>query len=146
MKRRVIIFLLLLLFLTNPGGICSLAQESKPQEASQTTEPDESLQTIEPEMLWLWGEVVSVDLNTKQMVVKYFDYETDMEKEMSLNIDDKTTFENIKSLDQIKPQDTASIDYVVDANGQNTARNINIERSENAQAAPEEPGPIPAQQ
>jgi hypothetical protein len=57
-------------------------------------------------------------------------------------VDDKTGFENVGSLAQVQPQDTLSIDYKVTADGKNTAKNISVEKAQDAgiegavQAAP----------
>jgi len=77
---------------------------------------------------WAWGEVTNLDNQAKTFTLKYLDYETDQEKELILAIDDKTTFENIKSLDEIKIKDTLSIDYVVGADNKNIAKNISFEK------------------
>ncbi|MFA6216730.1 MAG: hypothetical protein WDL87_03655 [Candidatus Omnitrophota bacterium] len=82
------------------------------------------------EMQWLWGEASSVDTQNKVLIVKYLDYETDQEKEMQIIIDDKTAFENVKSLDEIKVQDTLSVDYIIGADNKSLARNISVERPE----------------
>lgn len=82
----------------------------------------------EAEMQWVWGDVASVDLQNKLLVVQYLDYETDQEKEMSIAVDEKTTFENIKSMEEIIPKLTVSIDYVVGADGKFVARNLSVER------------------
>ncbi len=92
----------------------------------------------EPETLWIWGEVVSVDVAANKVLVKYLDYETDTEKEINIAVDDKTTYENVKSVDEIKPQDTLSIDYIINPDGRNIAKNISIEKPEGAQTLPEE--------
>ncbi len=92
----------------------------------------------EPETQWIWGEVVSVDTAAKKILVKYLDYETDTEKEINIVVDDKTTYENVKSVDEIKPQDTLSIDYIINPDGRNIAKNISIEKPEGAQTLPEE--------
>ena len=84
----------------------------------------------QPEMQWSWGEVVSVDVQKKEIIVKYLDYEADQEKEMTISIDEKTTFENVKSLEELKPQDTISIDYFSNSDGKNLARNVSVERPE----------------
>jgi hypothetical protein len=91
----------------------------------------------EPETLWIWGEVVSVDAAAKKVLVKYLDYETDTEKEINIVVDDKTTYENVKSVDEIKPQDTLSIDYMISPDGSNIARNISVEKPEGIQTLPE---------
>ncbi len=77
---------------------------------------------------WAWGEVTNLDVQAKTFTLKYLDYETDQEKELILAIDDKTTFENIKSLDEIKIKDTLSIDYVAGADNKNIAKNISLEK------------------
>jgi hypothetical protein len=56
---------------------------------------------------------------------------------MTINVDDKTTYESIKSLDEIRPRDTLSIDYVVSADGKTIARNISVEKPEET-AIPEQ--------
>jgi len=86
-----------------------------------------------PDTQWVWGEVSTLDTQNKAILVKYFDYETDQEKEININIDDKTTYENIKSMDELKPKDTVSIDYIVSPDGKNIAKNISIEKPENTQ-------------
>ena len=86
-----------------------------------------------PDTQWVWGEVSTLDTQNKAILVKYFDYETDQEKEINIDIDDKTTYENIKSMDELKPKDTVSIDYIVSPDGKNIAKNISIEKPENTQ-------------
>jgi len=87
----------------------------------------------EPEIQWVWGEVVTLDTQNKMILVKYLDYESDQEKEININADDKTTYENIKSIDDLTPKDTVSIDYIVSPDGKNIAKNISIEKPENTQ-------------
>ncbi|MDD4899107.1 MAG: hypothetical protein PHT31_03795 [Candidatus Omnitrophica bacterium] len=84
----------------------------------------------EPETEWLWGEVVSVDPMTSEIKVKTLDYKNDTEIEVLVNVDDKTTYENIKSAAEIKPKDSLSIDYIVTAEGKNLAKNISLEKAE----------------
>lgn len=84
--------------------------------------------------LWLWGEVVSIDIEKTQLLIKYLDYEADQEKEITITIDPKTTYENIKSFTEIKPKDTVSIDYVVEPGDRNIARNISVEKPEELEA------------
>lgn len=95
------------------------------QELEQPPEPmDES------EMQWVWGEVISVDPQTKTIVLKHLDYETDLEKEMTISVDEKTVFDNVASQDEIRPKDTLSIDYVISGDNINLARNISKEATE----------------
>ncbi len=99
----------------------------------------------EPDMQWLWGEVVSVDAAAGRVVIKYLDYETDTEKEIAIDVDDKTAFENINSLGGIKPVDILSIDYVTSPEGKNTARNISLEKPESAETLPGDIAPAASQ-
>jgi len=82
------------------------------------------------EAQWVWGEIVSVDAAKSEFTIRYLDYETDQEKEMTLGADDKTGYENAQSLADIKPKDTLSIDYIVGADGKNIAKNISVEKAE----------------
>lgn len=91
----------------------------------------------EPDTQWVWGEVASIDTQNQSLTVKYMDYETDQEKELSLNANEKTTYENIKSFNDIKVGNTAGIDYTTGAEGKNIARNISIESTERENAMPE---------
>jgi hypothetical protein len=123
---------------------------SQDETPVQTMEPTENKSEVvqggavpaeavnqEPEIQWVWGEVVTVDLQNKTVFVKYLDYESDQEKEMGVAADDKTTFENVASVDELKPKDTVSIDYV-SVEGKNIAKNISVEKLETQQAPPTE--------
>lgn len=88
------------------------------------------------EIQWVWGEVTNFDSQAKTVTLKYLDYETDQEKELVLAVDDKTTFENIKSLDEIKIKDTLSVDYTAGADGKNVAKNINFEKPDSSTTMP----------
>ncbi len=90
----------------------------------------------ENETQWAWGEVTNLDAQAKTLTLKYLDYETDQEKDLVLTVDEKTVFENIKSFDEIKINDTLSIDYTVGADGKNIAKNINFEKPDSSPAAP----------
>lgn len=87
----------------------------------------------EPESKWLWGEVVSVDANNNQLTVRYLDYEEDLEKETVITVNEKTTYENAKSLSEIKSKDNVSIDYIVTPENTNLATNISLEKAEEMQ-------------
>ena len=92
----------------------------------------------EPDIQWLWGEVTGV--SDSSITVKTLDYETDNEKEVTLLVDEKTAYENVKGVSEIKAQDTVSIDYIVTPDGKNHSRNVSVEKPEPAapaeQAAP----------
>ncbi len=84
---------------------------------------------------WLWGEVVNLDPLLKTVTLKYLDYETDQEKEIVLVVNEKTTYENIKSFAEIKIKDTLSVDYLLEAGDKNIVKNISFEGSELAAPA-----------
>lgn len=83
---------------------------------------------------WLSGEVANIDLKNNTIFVKYLDYEDNQWKEISMSVDSGTTYENIKSLDEIKPEDFLSIDYVTAPDGKNLAKNIGLDKAKESQA------------
>lgn len=87
---------------------------------------------------WLWGEVVSIDTLNKTLLVKYLDYELGQEKEITIIIDEKTTYEDVKSIDEIVPAATVSVDYIVGPDGKNIAKNISVEALESSKAPQKE--------
>lgn len=99
------------------------------EQALEEPEKQAALQA-EPELLWLWGEVVSVDPQKNEILIKTPDYETDQEKEIAISADEHTTYENVASLSEIKPSDTLTIDYTVSLDGKNIAKNISVEKPE----------------
>jgi len=116
-------------------------EELAPEKTEETEKPKETVTSNAPQIQWLWGEVVSVDAQNKAISVKYFDYDNDIEKEMIIGIDDKTTYENVKSIDEIKPQDSVSIDYIVNSESKGIAKNISVEKFEGSGASGEEATP-----
>jgi len=115
-------------------------QQAAPEQSMQVT-PAQEMST-ESETQWVWGEVASVDIAAKTIKVKYFDYDSDTEKEITVATDDKTAYENVKSIDEIKPKETLSIDYIIGPEGKVIAKNISVEKTEGVQAPlPEETAP-----
>ncbi|OGX14815.1 MAG: hypothetical protein A2166_05890 [Omnitrophica WOR_2 bacterium RBG_13_41_10] len=114
-----------------------MPQPGQPTQVTPAQEMD-----IESETQWVWGEVVSVDAAAKTIKVKYFDYDSDTEKEINVAIDEKTIYENVKSIDEIKPKDTLSMDYIIGPEGNVIAKNISVEKTEGVQTPlPEEMAP-----
>ena len=132
MKIKMILVLgIMFSFLLITTGIVFSEEQAQQNPPTQVTQPTQEIPS-EPETQWIWGEVVSVDTASKKILVKYLDYETDTEKEINIDVDDKTTYENVKSVDEIKPQDTLSIDYIINPDGRNIAKNISVEKPEGA--------------
>ena len=101
------------------------------------TQVETTIETqAEPQTQWLWGEVVSVDVANKTLVVKYLDYEIDQEKDITITTDESTTYENVNSLSEIKINDALSIDYIVSADGKNIAKLISVEKPESVETQP----------
>ena len=121
MNRKTVCILAIAGFLIFLGGGFIFAQQEK-----VSAEPPSALTEVQ----WLWGEVSSVDTANNTLVVRYIDYDTDMDKQATVVIDGKTTFDNVRSLGEIKPQDTVSIDYAVNPEGKNIAKNISLEKLE----------------
>ncbi len=131
MRQKIGLVLGIITFLILIGATAVFSQEAAVTE--EAVPPTQN----EPETQWLWGEVISVDIQKNELLVKCLDYETDQEKEVAIAVDDKTTYENIKALLEIKPQDTVSVDYMVNPEGKNIAKNISVEKPQ-AEPAPQE--------
>jgi hypothetical protein len=121
-------------------AVTSILAQEQASVAESASEQDDG------EMQWVWGEVVSVDTANKSVVVKCLDYETDQEKNMIVLLDDKTLYDNIKTIDEIKPKDTLSIDYIVKPGDKNIARNVSKETAEVVGDAEQQQTPVPDQQ
>ncbi|HQJ15569.1 MAG TPA: hypothetical protein PLJ26_03715 [Candidatus Omnitrophota bacterium] len=122
------------LFMISLAVIAAVASVAGAQAAP--ARGDAAAVDLEPQ--WLWGEVVSVNAQSKTIQVKYLDYDTDIEKELVLTVDGQTKYENAKGLDDIKPQDTISVDYMVSADGVNLAVAISLEKLEDMDASLED--------
>jgi len=123
-KRTVLI-----LFLISAFVISGLAKSSA-QELGTTPQEKAQLESVEPEPDWVWGEVINLDPQNKVILLKYLDYETDQEKEMKVTVDENTTYESIKSIEDLKQNDPISIDYILTPEGINVAKHITLERPE----------------
>ncbi|MFA5156669.1 MAG: hypothetical protein WC532_04690 [Candidatus Omnitrophota bacterium] len=117
----------------------SEAMPIKPMGAETAVSPA----AVEFETQWVWGEVISLDPQNNQLAINYFDYETDMEKELKLAVDDKTKYENTNALADLKLHDTISVDYILTSDGRYTVRNISVEKPEESVVATEETTAMP---
>jgi hypothetical protein len=131
-KRKVIIFIAVMCIVSFLG-IASALDEEMTQEAQELSVPAEISQAPaagEEDAEWLLGEVVNLDPQKRVIKVKYLDYESELEKEADIAVDDATVYENIKSIVELKQSDTVSVDYVVSASGKNMATKIILEKEE----------------
>lgn len=133
---RGIKFWVLLVIVSLTISLNATAQTSTPQ-AEEIEKTTQTLASNESDTQWLWGEVKSLDIPNNELTINYFDYETDSEKEMKINVNDKTKYENVNSLTDIKLNDTISVDYTLSPDGKYIAQNISVEK-------PEETSPPPA--
>lgn len=76
---------------------------------------------------WIWGEVASVDTQAKEVVLKHLDYETYEEVQTVLKVSDKTLFENVVSLGEIKAGDHLTADFKI-SDGSNIADLVVVEK------------------
>jgi len=81
---------------------------------------------------WVVGDVVALDLEGNQLALIYIDYQTNEEKEITIGVDDKTRYENVNKLQDIKVGDVISVDYRITPGGKNIASTISVERIKEA--------------
>ena len=83
-----------------------------------------------------FGTIANVnDIDAGKFVVKEYAYDKDADVEVTYSADPSATLENINSLKDIAVGDMAELSYVVDADGNRTAKIIRIFKS------PTNPGP-----
>jgi Cu/Ag efflux protein CusF len=158
-----IIFLIILVFAS-----CILAQEAAqqtpPGEAATPAELSTSVVSVEPTAPaepvapaasiepaapaaapaevapaeWVWGEVVSVDTEKKQIVLKHLDYDTYEEVQTTLKVGDKTLFENVASLGEIKAGNHLTADFKI-VEGSSLADLIVVEKDVQEESMVSEP-------
>jgi len=125
MKPRIISMLLGLVFASFICTTVCLAEEKDIVRGGAYPQEKKG----ESQMQWAWGEVVSVDPANGALVLRYLDYEAGQDKELNVSVDGKTGYENVSKLEEIKPDQTISIDYYVSPEGKNIASNINLEKA-----------------
>lgn len=110
------------------GNVLEAPQEAAPQvtAAPEATAPEKA-SSEEKATEWVWGEVVSIDQAKKEIALKHLDYETYEEVQTTLQIDEKTTFENAANLGDVKVKDHVTVDYHV-KDGANIAELVVVEK------------------
>ena len=125
MKPRIISMLLALVFASFICTTVCLAEEKDIVRGGAYPQEKKG----ESQMQWAWGEVVSVDPASGTLVLRYLDYEAGQDKELNVSVDEKTNYENVSKFEEIKPDQTVSIDYYVSPEGKNIASNISLEKA-----------------
>lgn len=116
MKRRMLFVLVMAVSLAVMSPIFSFAQG----------------QEVEPERQWIWGEVIFVDNQKNELLVQYLDYDTEQERELNISVNEKTAYENVGVLIDIKPSDVVSVDFLVLPDARLLAEKISVEKPETA--------------
>ncbi|MFA4843286.1 MAG: hypothetical protein WC658_05595 [Candidatus Omnitrophota bacterium] len=130
MRKGILVVGILVLFVLF-AGYPAFCQEQVSQPQAAVISESAAAQEQETEFIPA-GEVLSVDLQKNEMLVKHLDLDSDQDKETAITVDDKTAYENIKSLAEVKPKDSVTIDYIITAEGKNLAKNITLEPPEDA--------------
>ena len=114
-----------------------------------------------PEAQEAYGEVVSVDAAAASIAITEYDYEKDEDVNNTYTVDSAATYENVKSLGEVKVGDWVALTIKPQAEGKNIATSVYVERydvgEEAAQPAPTSapavtqpaapvPAPVPAAQ
>ncbi|MEK7849324.1 MAG: hypothetical protein AAB213_00675 [Candidatus Omnitrophota bacterium] len=105
-----------------PAAPAVSIEPAMPAESAVSAAPAEAKPTE-----WVWGEVVSVDTENKQIVLKHLDYDTYEEVQTTLKVGDKTLFENVAALGEIKAGNHLTADFKIVA-GSNIADLIVVEK------------------
>ncbi|MCX5699263.1 MAG: hypothetical protein NTX01_06160 [Candidatus Omnitrophica bacterium] len=100
----------------------------EPADSVTITSNQQAASQKDGQMQWAWGEVTNLDNQARTVTLKYLDYETDQEKELVLVVDEKTAFENIQDFNELKLKDTLSIDYMIEVDNKNIAKNISFDK------------------
>jgi len=75
-----------------------------------------------------YGEVVSVDVNAGTLIITEYDYEKDEDINNTYAIDKAATYENVKSLAEVKAGDWVALTLKPGAGSMNIAISVYVER------------------
>ena len=135
MKRYILAILVVGLVVSR--GYCQENQVSNNQDisqvASETAAPaqTESVKAANPEEVSIYGEIKSANIAANSITVQYYDYESDNEKSVEIIADNNTKIEGVPSINSIKQDNWADINYTV-VNGKNIAKSIIVEKEDDA--------------
>ena len=76
---------------------------------------------------WVLGDVIALDLENKQLILGYIDYQANEEKEIVISVNSATDYTNVDSLKDIKIDAVVAIDYRISPEGEALALNIIVE-------------------
>ena len=94
------------------------------QEALRQEELDSPVQENHE---WILGDVVSLDLESNQLILSFIDDHTNQGKEIAISVDPATDYTNVDSVKDIKVDDVVAIDYKISPEGEALALSISVE-------------------
>ncbi len=134
MKKSIFLAIILSLVVVLSYAVNSEAQEAKGPTANQPVAADAQE---------AYGEVVSIDTTAGAITITEYDYEKDEDVNRSYNVDKAATYENVKSLSEVKVGDWVALTLKPQKGGTPTATSVYVERydvgEEAAPAAPAAP-------
>jgi hypothetical protein len=110
-------------------GILFLVLMAKPDFAQQEAVLNVAASSTDPEIQWVLGEVISTDTANNKLVVKFLDYEAEIEREITVEAAGDTVYEGTTTLADIKPKDTVSIDYIAQ-DEKNIAKKVSVQKTD----------------
>lgn len=116
--RKVIILSVILCFAFL--GLSYAQEITAPAAATAATPATEAQEA--------YGEVVSVDVATASITVTEYDYEKDEDVNNTYVIDKSATYENVKSLGEVKVGDWVALTIKPQSEGKNIATSVYVER------------------
>jgi len=115
LMRKIAKLIILIVVLSLGSFVWAQAETSDTSKAQSNTD-------------WLWGEVVSVDVNASSLLVSYLDFNLDEEKQIVIKIDAQTVLEGAKSVAEISAGDIVSIDFVKENETTNLGKKVLVEK------------------
>ena len=154
MKKTI--FLAIILGIAS-GFVCVSAYAEEAAAVAQPTIAAPTPQGQATEGQEAYGEVVSVDANAGAITITEYDYEKDEDINKAYTIDKSATYENVKSLAEVKAGDWVALTLKPQTGGASLATSVYVERYDigeeiapaaapamTAPAAPEPEMPAPA--
>lgn len=129
MKMTTVVLAVFLMLNIYAGRLWAEEGGAAMPDAPATTETAGSPAPAADEMEYSFGEVKSI--STSQLVLLEYDYLTDKESDVTYSVDPAVTYENAKSIDEIKVGDSIEIDYINQGQSK-VVKTIILEKEEDA--------------
>jgi|GEM_PF-2494929 len=112
-------------------------------EETAQTQPAAKATVPAPQGQEAYGEVVSVDANAGAVTITEYDYEKDEDVNKSYTIDKAATYENVKSLLEVKAGDWVALTLKPQKDGTSLAASVYVERYDIGEEATPRTMPAP---